>query len=217
MLQKNKFIKDSIFHVCNKSIANFGILKDHKNAERFIMTLHYYNYNEEKISLSQYLRKKGEKITDVNLLEPTENNIVKFIAYKIMPDHYHLVIKNLTNNHLSKYINTIENSFTRYFNIRFNRKGPLWQSRFRSVLVKTSEQLLHLTRYVHLNAVTDYLVDKPEDWKFSSYRNYIDTEGYLKNVLTEITIKKLDLYKKFVENRIDYQRRLKKIKKFILE
>lgn len=134
-----------------------------------------------------------------------------------MPDHYHLLVKIMANNVFSKYIGTVENSYTRYFNILNRRKGPLWQSRFRSIQIYSEEQLLHVSRYIHLNPVTDFLVDKPEQWEYSSYSKFIQNHSLLQSVLTEITIHKAKYYKKFVESRIDYQRKLKKIRKMLLE
>lgn len=217
MFQQNKFIKNRIFHICNKSIANFGIFKDPQNVERFIITLHYYNGLEGKISLSKNLRKATREAKTQSLLDQKDRAQIKFLAYCIMPDHYHLLIKVLVDNSLSKYLNDIENSYTRYFNLKFNRKGPLWQSRFRSVLIRTNEQLLHVSRYIHLNPVTDKLVEKPEDWKFSSYRDHVQRKRYLESTLKEISIRSQETYKNFVENNIDYQRRLKIIKKLLLE
>jgi len=216
MRQTNKFLKGSIFHICNKSIANFGIFKDKVNIRRVIYTLDYYNSHKTVESLSDFLSKKRNRSIKVDLLS-NKKRILKFIAYCIMPDHYHILVKILTNGILSKYIGDVENSFTRFFNNKFNRKGPLWQSRFRSVEIKTDEQLLHVSRYIHLNPTTDYLVDKPEDWEFSSYKYYINNNYYLQNVFNEITINNAQTYKKFCEDQIDYQRNLKRIKKLILE
>lgn len=134
-----------------------------------------------------------------------------------MPDHYHLLVKVLKDRCVSKYINDLEISFSKFFNLKFNRKGPLWQSRFRAVRIETDEQLLHTTRYIHINPSTSDLVNDPEDWEFSSYRDYINNERILKEIMTEITIKDPKTYKKFVEDRIDYQKKLKKIKKLLLE
>jgi len=134
-----------------------------------------------------------------------------------MPDHYHLLIKILIDRKFSKYISDVENSFSRYFNIRFKRKGPLWQSRFKAVRIKTNEQLLHVSRYIHLNPTTANLVKKPEDWIYSSYKKIISDPKYLREILTEISIKESASYKKFVENNIDYQRKLAIIKKLLLD
>lgn len=215
-MQKKKFVEGQIYHAFNKSIANFGIFKDLNNAEKFIKTLSYYNNKFIEMSLSKYLERHKDDI-DLNLLLPKKYSYVKFISYCMMPDHYHLLVKVLTDSYLSKYISDVENSFTRYFNIKFERKGPLWQSRFKSVRIKTNEQLLHVSRYIHLNPTTSYLVENPGDWQFSSYREIISNNSLLKNTLTEISISNALNYKKFVNDQIDYQRKLKVIKKLILE
>ncbi len=102
MYQNNSFLKEKIFHICNKSIANYGIFKDSNNVERFIKGLNYYNNSKSKLNLALYLRSKINKQEKVNLLVPKDNRVVKFICYCIMPDHYHLLIKVLTDNSLSK-------------------------------------------------------------------------------------------------------------------
>ena len=72
----------------------------------------------------------------------------------------------------------ILNSYSRYFNTKQKRKGPLWEGRFENVLIKTDEQLLHLTRYIHLNPVTAYLVDQAKDWQASSYNEYLENSDF---------------------------------------
>jgi len=87
------------------------------------------------------------------------------------------------------------------------------------VLIETDEQLLHLTRYVHLNPVTDFLVNRPEDWKFSSYGEYIGLVEKDKRICEFDKYVNMNIasYAQFVNNRIDYQRELAKIKELILE
>lgn len=217
MNTRRVFEQGKIFHLCNKSIANYGIFKDESNSLRFLKTLYYYNKKERQIKISRYLKNNKYITYEFNLLNLQETNLVKIIAYCIMPDHYHLLIKVLIDNTLSKYISDVENSFTRYFNIKFKRKGPLWQSRFRSVEINTDEQLLHVSRYIHLNPTTSKLVSKPEEWKLSSYKQYINNEKILKEIMTEITISNPVKYKRFCENNIDYQRKLKRIKNLFLD
>lgn len=217
MYKKYKFIKGQIFHICNKSIANYGIFKDPKNAKRFIKGLNYYNDSKHKLNLALYLRSEVNKQEKINLLLPKEKRIVKIISYCVMPDHYHLLLKVLTDKTTPKYIGDVENSFTRFFNTKFKRKGPLWQSRFRRVEIKTDEQLLHVSRYIHLNPTTADLVNKPEEWTFSSYREYIYNKKILKDIMHEITIKNPNKYKSFCENNVDYQKKLRKIKRLRLE
>lgn len=207
-----KFVNGEIYHVFNKSIASYGIFKDITNGKRFIEALDYYNKIDLHYSLSGAKILKNYKY--VNLLDKRKNPVVDFISYCIMPDHYHLLVK-LQAGSLSKYINDIENSFTRFFNIKFERKGPLWQSSFKSVRIENNEQLLHVSRYIHLNPTTNELVKKPGEWILSSY-NDLAIGDYLKKI-KEISIKNKFLYKEFVEDQIDYQILLKKIKRKLLD
>ena len=213
--RKNLFKVGTFWHLCNKSIANYGIFKDPINAQRFIETLDYYNSIDYKVKYS--LAKENKLYNYQNLLIPKNSSIIKVLTYSIMPDHYHLVTKVMQSDLISKYISDVENSFTHFFNKKFKRKGPLWQSRFRSILIKTNEQLLHVIRYVCVNPTTSNLVEKPEDWHFSSYKDTITNPKCLKQYLAEIFIKNPRSFKKFVEDNIDYQKKLKLIKKLLLE
>lgn len=215
MSKKPKFVSGEIFHVFNRSIAGFKIFDSVGNSQRFIETLDYYNNLEikEKFSRAKNLRKYFFN----NLMTPKPNSKIKIISYCIMPDHYHMLVKILEDSSFSKYINDIENSFTRYFNIRFRRKGPLWESSFKTVRINTNEQLLHVSRYIHLNPTSSNLVTKPEDWELSSYNNFIKDQKYLKEILTEISIKSPKRYKSFVENNINYQKKLKFIRKLMID
>ena len=207
------FAEGDFFHVFNKSIAGFQIFKDSFNIKRFINTLEYYNQNPTpKLNLSRFLRANKDH-TFSGILHDQNTIYIKALAYCIMPDHYHLLVKIKKEKCFSHFMSIIENSFSRFFNVKFNRKRPLWQSRFKAVLIESNEELLHVSRYIHLNPVTSYFVGKPEDWEWSSYRTY------LKNMeqFQEISISNPAAYKKFVEDNIDYQRQLKEIKRHLLD
>lgn len=216
MRRKENFKQGEFFHVFNKSIANFGIFNSIDNRQQFINRLFYYNNSLVDKSYSDFL-KKNKNFNCENLLILTENAYVKFLAYCIMPDHYHILVKILKNNVFSKFLSDVENSYTRYFNTKLKRKGPLWQSSFKAVRIKNNEQLLHVSRYIHLNPTTSGLVKNPDDWYFSSYREYIYNSKTLKEIIKEISINNPKDYKEFIENRKDYQQKLKIIKKQIIE
>ena len=103
-----KFPEGKIYHVFNKSIANYPIFKDLNNSQRFIQVLDYYNNLLVQSNLGNYL--KTNKNYSPELLTVKDDRLIKFLAYCIMPDHYHLLIEILKENCLSKYINDIEKS-----------------------------------------------------------------------------------------------------------
>lgn len=210
----NPHSESFIFHICNKSIANFNIFASEEDADRFMSTLDFYRQSQP-YSLSEGVKRNSYRYS--NLLIYTPESTVKYISYCIMPDHYHILIKVSDPNLLSQFVANVQNSYTRYFNLKHKRKGPLWQSRYRRVLIESNEQLLHTSRYLHINPTTSRLTPRPELWRYSSYNDIITDSTYLKIYLTEISIRKSDIYKKFVEDRIDYQQTLRHIKKFLLE
>ena len=136
-----------------------------------------------------------------------------------MPTHIHLIVEQLVDGGISLFMGNILNSYARYFNIKYKRLGPLWVGRFKEALVETDEQMLHLSRYVHLNPTTANLIEKPEAWEFSSYQEYLN------NVDEKVRISYWDHvidipsqdYKLFVDDQIGYQRDLGIIRKLILE
>ncbi|MCL5092016.1 MAG: transposase [Patescibacteria group bacterium] len=134
-----------------------------------------------------------------------------------MPDHYHLLAKIIQSDCLSKYLGDVENGFSRYFNLTHHRHGPLWQSRFKAVRIKTNEQLLHVSRYIHLNPTTAQLVLLPQDWAGSSYCDFINHPQALRNWVTDISIYQPADYKRFVEDNQSHQLKLKSIKNVLFD
>jgi hypothetical protein len=89
-----------------------------------------------------------------------------------MPNHYHLLIK-VTNGDVSESMQAFTTSYVKAVNRDQDRVGPLFQSRFEAVHVDREDYLLHLSRYIHRNPVEAGLVETPEQWEFSSYREYV--------------------------------------------
>lgn len=179
------------------------------NLFRFKDFNYRYNNFKELIPLSQK--------SIIHKLEIESQKFVEIIAYCLMPTHIHLILKQLVDDGISKFMGRVLNSYTRYFNIRHDRTGPLWETRFKGVRINTDEQLLHTTRYLHLNSVSAGLAEKPEDWKFSSYGEYIGTnkEGICNlNILPDFTPAK---YKKFTNNQKSYQKSLQTIKNLLID
>lgn len=210
-MRKDLLATGEVYHIFTRSIAGFKIFNNNNEFSRMIGGICYYQKEKPDIRFSKFINSFSPK-------KVIKENLVKIIAYCLMPTHLHLILKQIKEKGISIFMNNILNSYTRYFNIKHCRKGPLWEARFKNVLIKTDEQLLHLTRYIHLNPVTAYLVDKPDNWKISSYNEYLNGDGddaicdY--NDVLEIEPAP---YKIFVEDMISYQRDLAKIKHLLLE
>jgi len=93
-------------------------------------------------------------------------------AYVLMPNHVHLLIETPTRP-LSEFMRGLNTAYTMGFNRRYRRVGHVFQGRYKSYVVEKDAYLLELTRYIHLNPVRAGLVDRPERYPWSSYREFI--------------------------------------------
>lgn len=138
-----------------------------------------------------------------------------------MPNHFHLILKQLTDNGVSRFVSNVSNGHAKYFNAKHRRVGPLYQGPFKAVRVETDEQLLHLTRYVHLNPVTAFLIEPKdlENYSWSSLGEYLGkkNKGICTVELVRNFFKNNDDYRKFVFDQVDYARELEKIKHLTFE
>ncbi|MCG2710844.1 MAG: transposase [Candidatus Omnitrophica bacterium] len=218
MRRKNILSNGGIYHVYSKSIAGYKIFHNNNDYNRIIDLFKYYRIKNTSVKFSKFLEIKNMDIFIEKHLS-RKDFLVQIIAYCIMPTHIHLVLMQLQDEGISIFMGNVLNSYSRFFNIRISRKGPLWESRFKNVLVETDEQLIHLTRYLHLNPVTAGLVENAEDWRYSSIKEYLnkrkDSERIC-NFDSIIELQKLN-YKSFVDSQKDYQRELGKIKGLFLD
>lgn len=111
------------------------------------------------------------------------------------------------------------NSYVHYVNTKYKRVGPLLQGRFRNVLIESDEQLMHVSRYIHLNPLVSNLTSDLKKYAWSSYPSFV---GIGKDELCDGDLvtnyyKTREDYEKFVLDQEDYARELERIKHFILD
>ena len=95
------------------------------------------------------------------------------LAYCLMPNHYHLLVQLETDDLSQRVMQPLTGSYTKAINKQQGRVGPLFQGPFQAVSLDTDAYLIQLSRYIHWNPVAAGLVERPEAWVFSNYRDYI--------------------------------------------
>ena len=93
-------------------------------------------------------------------------------GYCLMSNHYHLLLETPSGN-LSKIMQHINGAYTNYFNVKRKRSGHLFQGRYKAIVIEADEYAQELSRYIHLNPVRADIVGKPEEYRWSSYLEYI--------------------------------------------
>ena len=218
-IRKVPLAVNEIYHVFTKSISGFTVFNHLKDYERILSLLSFYNHIKPPCKFSLFLELQERIGSNILPLAESCEKLVKILVYCIMPTHIHLVLEQLHENGIAKFMNLILISYSKYFNAAHNRKGPLWEDRFQNVRVEDDSHFVHLTRYVHLNPTTADLVARPEEWRFSSYGEYLGTTDKNNSLCTFsdcLDIRSED-YKRFVDDRIEYQRELALIKYLLLD
>lgn len=223
MQRKEALEPGEVYHVMNKSIAGYKVFNTDDDYTRIIQALEYFSIADPLPKFSYFLQRSREvgKTFSAYLDQcfPKPKRLTRLVAYCFMPTHLHLLLVPLTRDGVAKMMSNVLNSYARYFNIKHKRQGRLWSGPFKNVYAGSDEQLWHLTRYVHLNPVTAHLVEKSEDWPFSSYREYITPSKVTWPLCDyrEMLDIKPRVYRLFVEDQINYQRELAEIKALLLE
>ncbi|MBI2330396.1 transposase [Candidatus Daviesbacteria bacterium] len=222
--RKTVFANEEIYHVFNRGVAGLPIYHHTYNYSRFIQLLDYYRFTNTPTSFSRFLKlpleEKGRILENLK----KENNLqVEILAFCLMPNHFHLLLKQISEKGIKSFISNVQNGYAKYFNIKKERSGPLFQSAFKAVRIETDEQLLHVSRYIHLNPATAYIItiEKLIDYHWSSFATYLGINStdfpFVKPEFILNFFKSPEKYKEFVFNQAEYQRELANIKHLILE
>ncbi len=178
--------------------------------KHFISTFLYYQVDGPKPRFS-FFRKQP------TVLENSAK-IVEVICYCLMPNHFHFLLRQKEENGITEFISKLSNSYTRYFNVKNKRVGPLFQGEFKSVYVESNEQLLHLSRYIHLNPLIGYVTKYLKTYRWSSYPEYL---GLAKGICSKDEVlgqfKSVKDYEQFVMDQVDYARALDFTKHMLLD
>lgn len=213
-------VKDEYYHVYNRGVAFQPIFKNTRDYERFLLCLNYYQFKNISIRLSKFLQIPEEERSEIlRRLMGEGNKIIELIAFCLMPNHFHLLIKQNSEDGVSRFLRLMINSYAKYFNTKYKRVGPLFQGIFKVVHVETDEQLLHLSRYIHLNPLVSFLVKEKDfvSYPWSSLQEYLKNQARISNPkpILENFSKNQD-YLNFVMDQADYGKELEKIKHLML-
>lgn len=211
------------YHVFNRSVASQPIFLRKNDYERALSVVEFYNYTRPGLRFSFYHRLTPEgKKHFLDNLKSTHKRENQILAYCLMPNHVHFLLYEKEDGGIKRLMSNFQNSYAKYFNTKYKRTGSLFQAMFKAVRIENDEQLLHVSRYIHLNPLTSYLVRKPselKDYLWSSYPDYLE-ERESDVVTTEVVLSFFSptgSYAKFVLNQADYQRELKKIRHLTFE
>lgn len=223
-MRKFLFQNNEFYHIYNRGVDKWRIFDNDKDYIRFLISVREFNNFE--ISGSLYSKnnktknkvKKGSKIP-IGSLVPSDTPLIEIISYCLLPNHYHFMLKQITENGMAKFFHKLNTGYTNYYNFKNKRTGSLFEGPYKSIHVKTSSYLQYLSCYINGNPEI-HKISKAESWIWSSYKDYLGLRnGTLSNkriVLDEFN--NSNQYKLLVnEIIIESIERKDEIKKYFLE
>lgn len=200
-IRKIQFGEECYYHIFNRGVDKRSIFEDKNDIYYFFNRLTDLNIDAVNSRLTtKRFKKQGEAI-----IEPNHAKLVSIIAYCLLPNHFHLVLKQESKDGISKFMQKLGTSYTMYFNTKYKRSGSLFQGKFKANLIGGDFGLPVLSVYINLNYI-HHRIDPKINLVKSSIFEYLDKElgesicnqEEVESVINEIgTIKD---YEKFAKN-----------------
>lgn len=152
-----QFIENGYYHLYNRGVEKRDIFLDEQDYAVFLHNLKRY--------LDPALG------SDPRFHTKSLAGEIDLIAFCLMPNHFHLLVKQNTINGITKLMRAVCTNYVMYFNKKYDRVGGLFQGKYRASLIYEDNYLLHLSRYIHLNPSS--AGSDPKSYNFSSYSYYL--------------------------------------------
>lgn len=176
---QKEYVANSFYHLYNRGVEKRIIFNDSQDYNVFLSYLKEYLLPKDHIGLQKQLTDpavrwvKKDEILKLLRMNNFEGNIT-LLAYCLMPNHFHLLIKQREENAIDSFMNSLSVRYAMYFNRKYKRVGSLFQGVYKAVRVLSDGQFLHLSRYIHRNhlSLQEVVLQNLKE-QYSSYGDYI--------------------------------------------
>ncbi|MDP1688978.1 MAG: transposase [bacterium] len=176
-----QIVPGNIYHILNRGVDKRKIFLDDMDYLRFIHDL--FEFNDENPSLSNSHLFKAIKtfepqysdLRSPNISREPRKLLVEILVFCLMPNHYHLMVRPLTEKGLVKFIKKLNIGYANYFNQKYERSGALFQGRYKSIAITNDAHFIHLPYYIHMNPLDLYM---PE-WRKRELKDYNNAFAFL--------------------------------------
>lgn len=198
------------YYIQNSGFDKELTFLDKKDCSRFISTLDYYRAKNPPSRFSFRNRKSGAE-------KNSQANGVEVVCFCLMPRGFYLLIRQVEKGGVTSFISRVKNSYTRYFNAKYQKRGAIFQESFQAVRIGDNRELPYVSRYIHLRPTVEFVVRHLKKFPFSSYHQYLGTEdGFCRKEEVLSHFKSPQDYEKFVLDQADYKEKIKQMERLLL-
>ena len=172
-----QYIENGYYHIYNRGVEKRRIFLDEQDYNVFLKYLKEYLNPKDEDSLRRQLTHPmtctAEKDKILKLLRLNNfHEEITMLAYCLMTNHFHFFVKQKNKKSIDSFMQSISTSYTLYFNRKYKRVGSLFQSVYKAILITNEQQFLHLSRYIHKQALAS-LAPEAEQNQPCSFQEYI--------------------------------------------
>jgi putative transposase len=174
MYRKTSFAEKEYYHIYSRGVEKRKIFLNTKDYNRFVALLYIMN-QDASFRFDNFLQKNKNNLEEI-FKKQRERTLVSILGYCLMPNHFHLILYENKEGGISKFMGKLLTAYSMYFNIKYERSGPLLTKPFRSEHIDNESQYMYIFSYIHLNPIS--IIDK--GWKENGTRNKKEAEGFIK-------------------------------------
>jgi REP element-mobilizing transposase RayT len=151
-MRKEPLVNNEYYHIYNRGVDKRNIFLDKYDFLRFLQGMKEFNSVDPIGSIYRNaFNRRNKKLSDPTTKLLKEDPLVEIVCYCLNPNHYHIILKQVSDNGISSFMKKLGGGYSRYFNEKHGRVGSLFQGRFKAVYINSNEYLLYLSSYVNLN------------------------------------------------------------------
>ena len=230
-IQRPLLVNGEIYHIVVRAVEDSKLFRDEKDYLRKIHNLFEFNdVSPTKWQYRQYYENRSREIEK----RVKRNLLSEILTFCLMPNHIHLLVRQLIDGGISKFMRKIGAGYGIYYNNKYKRSGHIFQGKYRAVHIKSDQQLQTVFVYIHANPVSliepgwkekgikdiDGAINFLENYKWSSYSDYLHKRNFPsltnREFLTE-TLGGTDSCRELVNNWLKYKKELVDFEKIAIE
>ena len=191
-IKRPLLVNNEIYHIILRGVGDALIFKDESDYYRAIFSVYEFNTTTPIEIKTQRKRRQKLKANGGQTSVDTRDPLVEILAFCFMPNHIHLLLRQIKDNGITRFMQKVGTGYAVYFNNKYERKGHLFQGKFRAVHIKTDEQLKIVFAYIHSNGASliqpkwkesgigslEQVISFLENYKWSSYPDYIGKKNF---------------------------------------
>jgi len=208
-MRSTTIFEGEYYHILNRGVHKRPIFNNDQDRYRFLFLITHFQSPFIFTDVGQAVKifkesLRQHSVLTSNIQEIVQGRRVELTAFTLMPNHFHLIVKEMKTGGIATFMQRLQNGYTKYFNIKNEMNGHLFQGPYRLVHIKDNEQLLYTSAYIHRNCrELKEWKDREAEYPWSSYQDYIKQNRWKKLLSNKVIMDQFTSpqeYQKWVES-----------------